>query len=151
MSFLGRLDEQRHVNRSTAAVVGVLIALFGLGGIKVGLGHPFADPQGGKILGQFGVNLLSSSVHLLLAAGLLAAAATGTAGSRLANRLVGGACLLLAVYGLAAGPGSADLLAADDHTNDLHLLLALVLIAVGAVADRARTSGHGPEYRTVRY
>lgn len=151
MTFLGRLDDQHHVNRITAAVVGVLLALFGLAGIKVGLGHPFADPQGGNSLGQFGVNLLSAVVHLLLAAALLAAAAAGTPRARLVNRLVGGACLLLAVYGLAAGPSSADLLAADQHTNDLHLLLALVLIVVGVLADRAPTSGHGPKYRTVRY
>ena len=151
MSFLGGHDDRHQANRGTAAVIGVLLVLFGLAAVQVGLGHPFAGRQGGRVMGLFGANLLSSVVHLLLGVVLLAAAAAGTARARTANRVVGGACLLLALYGLAAETTDGDLLAVQGGTNDLHLLRALVLVAVGVLADRTPTSGNGPRYRTVRH
>lgn len=150
MSLLGAHDDRHRVDRLVAAGVGVLLVLFGADAVRVGLGHAFAGPQGGLVVGQFGADVLSGVVHLLLAAVLLVAGVRGTGAARAADRLVGAVCFVLAVLGLVTRGTGFDLLAARSKTGDLHLVLALLLVGVGVVADRAPTSGHGPRYRTVR-
>lgn len=151
MSFLSAPDDRGRANRIAAGSVAVVLLLFGFAAIPAGLGHPFGGQDGGEVLGLLKANLLSAAVHLALGSVLLAAAVRGTKRARLANRGVGGACLLLAVYGLIAEDTWADLLATNGGDNDLHLVLVLVLLAVGVLADRMPTHGHGPKYRTVRY
>ncbi len=151
---LGPGDGHGTTNRRTGAVVGTLLVVLGGVGVVLAAGHPFAGsagPQTPKAFGQFGTDLLQAILNLILGAVALAAAAAGTHRSRLANRVVGGICLLIGVYGIAALKTSFDLLATDDKANDVHLVLGFLLLVAGIVGDHQRSTGHGRKYRTVSH
>lgn len=150
---LGPGDGHGTTNRMTGAVVGTLLVVLGGVGVVIAAGHPFAGstwPQTPKAFGQFGTDLLQAILNLVLGAVALAAAA-GTHRSRLTNRVVGGICLLIGVYGIAALKTSFDLLATDDKANDVHLVLGFLLLVAGTVGDHQRSTGHGRKYRTVSH
>lgn len=151
---LGPASRRGSTNRITGTVVGVLLVVLGAVGLLVAVGHPFAASAGvhtTKVFGQFGTDLLQAILNLVLGAAVLAAAASGTPRSRLRNQVAGGVCLLIGVYGIAALKTRFDLLATDDKTNDIHLVLGFLLLAAGLVGDHQRSTGSGPKYRTVSH
>lgn len=151
---LGPDDGQGTTNRVAGAGIGTLLVVLGVVGVVLAAGHPFAGsagPQTPKVFGQFGTDLLQAILNLVLGAVALAAAAAGTHRSRLTNKVVGGICLLIGIYGIAALKSSFDLLATDDKTNDVHLVLGFLLLAAGLVGDHQRSTGHGRKYRTVSH
>lgn len=115
------------INAMVAKVVGVVFILVGLLGF---VNNP--------ILGLFGVNLLHNLVHLLSGIVLVAAGfAANGAYARVTNQVFGVVYLLVAILGFLRIETFIDLLALDAGGvspvwgNILHLLLAVVFLAVG--------------------
>lgn len=124
----------KSVNQTVATVFGLVYLLVGVLGFVVD--HDgFADTEGGKLLGLFEVNPLHNIAHLLIGAVLLASAKS-LASARGANTAVGAAYLLLGIVGLFLLDSDANVLALNGADNVLHLASAVLLLAVGASADK---------------
>ncbi|HUR69611.1 MAG TPA: DUF4383 domain-containing protein [Candidatus Thermoplasmatota archaeon] len=115
------------VNKMVAMIAGIVLVLVGILGFVM-------DP----VLGVFEVNVVHNVVHLLSGAVLLFAALTNNgANARMALLIVGGVYALVTVLGFVAPAltesvlmGSATNAATNMADNILHLLLAIVFIAV---------------------
>jgi hypothetical protein len=134
----------RSVNQLVGYGFGATYVVVGLLGFTVSGGHSFAGEHGGDLLGVFAVNGLHNVVHLLVGAALIAAAAAGTAVSKVVNTVVGAVYLLVGLVGVAIGSGSLNLLALNAPDHALHFASAVALIAIGLAADRVRNPAmHG--------
>jgi hypothetical protein len=97
----------------------------------------FAGPMSGaELLGLFSVSVLHNLVHLLF--GVVGLVAARTAGAARSYLLVGGIVyLLLFVYGMVIPmDGPANFVPMNTADNVLHLVLALGMVALGAVLGR---------------
>lgn len=133
----GNGSSGRSVNELVATVFGAVYVLVGILGFFV-KSNGFAANSGGKLLGIFEVNPLHNIAHLLIGAALLAAGRSGLAAARGMNTAVGAAYLLLGVVGLFLLDRSANILALNGADNALHFASAVVLLATGVAADKAR-------------
>jgi cyanate permease len=112
--------------------LGVVFTLVGLAGFLVS--NTFAETDDNTLLG-FEVNHLHNVVHLAIGVVLLAASRK-TATARTANLGIGAAYLGLAVLGPFLTGTEANILALNSPDHVLHLLSGLVLLGVGALADK---------------
>lgn len=118
-------------NRVLGTIFGVFFVAIGIWG--------FFLPDGGAILGIFGVNLLHNCAHLLI--GLILAVAAifgGVASARTVNTIVGAAYLVLGVAGLFLLGTPVNFLAINAPDNVLHFASSVVLLAVGLGAERPK-------------
>jgi len=154
MSFLAGVDDSGRTNRVAGAVLGIVLALFGLASIPPSLGHPFAgsdSPPAALVLGSFRTDLLQALVNLALGLLLVAAALSGTHWSRIANRLVGVVLLAVGAYGIATLDTSLSVFALNDKSTDVHLVLGFLLLVPAVLADRQGSRADGPKYRSVSH
>ena len=124
---------------TAAMVVGATFLLVGVLGFIPGITTDYDDmtfaghESGAKLLGIFEVSVLHNVVHLLFGViGILAARAASTAAWYL---LVGGAVYaVLWLYGLVIDKdSSANFVPLNTADDWLHFVLAVVMIALGAV------------------
>jgi hypothetical protein len=125
-------------------LIGAVFVLVGVAGFIPGLTSNydelgFANHDGAKLLGLFGVNVIHNVAHLGLGiAGLVLAKTAATA----RTYLIGGGVVyfVLFLYGLFVDHGSAANFAAlNSADNVLHLVLALAMIGLGfALGERRR-------------
>ena len=152
MSATGRSAVQpRTPLRTAALLVGATFLLVGLLGFVPGITHPFSDlgaagpDSTAKLLGIFQVSVLHNIVHLLFGVVGLSLART-RAGAR--TFLIGGGAVyfVLWIYGLVIDQESgANFVPVNSADNWLHLVLAIGMVALGAVGLRRLGSRrHGP-------
>lgn len=113
-----------NVQMAVALLFGAVLALVGV------LGPVLAGPEGELII--FGRNYLHDVVHL--GSGVAGIAAGYYAGGKYAaayNKIIGAVYALVTVLGFVFFSVFADLIALNTADNYLHLLLALVFLAVG--------------------
>lgn len=132
----------RDLNKTVATVFGAVYLLVGLIGFAASGGHPVAGPDGGLLLGIFEVNVLHNLVHILIGAVLLGSGMRGTErAAASADTGVGAVYLVVFVYGLVVPLSSAaNIVALNSADNVLHLVSAVLLLAVGLVGSRNRSS-----------
>jgi hypothetical protein len=133
--------EERQPIHAFAATMGLAFLLVGIAGFIPGITSNYdqlelAGPESGaELFGLFEVSVLHNVVHLLFGVGVLAAARV--AWSRL--YLIGGgiAYLGVAVYGMLVDHDSdANFLPINDADTALHVVLALLMLALGVVGTR---------------
>jgi hypothetical protein len=147
----GPLRDDAHAGwvRTVTLAVGAVFLLVGIAGFIPGITSNYDSLQfaghksDAKLIGIFEVSVLHNIVHLLF--GVVGLAAARTARSA-ASYLVGGGVVYAVVwlYGLLVGQESqANFVPLNTADNWLHFLLAVGMIALGAVALRAlrRTPG----------
>ena len=128
-----------------ALIVGVAFLLVGVAGFIPGLTTDFGMlsfmgmGSGAMLLGLFQVSVLHNIVHLLFGiAGLALSRGPRSARNYL---IVGGAVyLVLWIYGLATGMGSANFVPLNTADNWLHFVLGAGMVGLGFVAGRATVS-----------
>lgn len=138
--------------RSTAGLFGLVFLVVGIAGFIPGLTTNYDElaaaghQSDAKLLGIFEVSVLHNLVHLAFgAAGLILSREAFKA----AYYLLGGGVLYAVVwlYGLVVDhDSSANFLPLNDADNWLHLVLAVAMIGLGALAlkklrDHGRTAG----------
>ncbi len=133
--------EERQPIHAFAATMGLVFLVAGIGGFIPGVTSNYDELEfaghesNAKLLGLFEVSVLHNIVHLLFAIGLIAAARYSW--SRL--YLIGGGIAYLGVvlYGvLVEHESDANFLPINDADTALHVVLALVMIALGIVGIR---------------
>lgn len=129
-------DTTRTLNRNAGIVLGALYLLIGVLGFGVTSGLEFAARDGAKLFAAFEVNPLHNVVHLVIGVVLLGAAIQGLEPARIANRVVGGSYLVVAIAGLALVGSDDNVLALNHPDNVLHAFTAIVLLVAGFLADR---------------
>jgi len=136
----------------TALAAGAVFALVGVLGFIPGITTGYSEltfaghESGAMLLGIFQVSILHNIVHLLLgAAGLL----MGRTAMQSKYYLIGGGALYLVIwlYGLFIDQeSSANFIPVNTADNWLHLVLGVVMIALGIVLGRSsRGAGRGRE------
>lgn len=124
-----------------ALVFGVVYLLVGLAGFAVTGVHPFAGMHHHTLV-VFAVNPLHNVIHVVLAAGWLAAAPRPRT-ARLANLALGGLLGLVTVLGFAGVMGMLGMSGLADPDNFLHLATATLALYFGSAAEPARTEAPG--------
>jgi hypothetical protein len=130
----------RSPNRLVGLVIGAVLLTLGLVGLVVTAGVGFVDAAGVLLLGALTLNPLQSLVHVLLGAGLLMAALSSVAASRIVNGTAGGLCLVVGLGGLFLVGTDANVLAVNVIGNVIFFASAVALLAVGIGAERPETS-----------
>lgn len=127
--------------QTTALLIGAVFLLVGIAGFIPGLTtHSsqlgFANEDGAKLVGLFGVNVVHNIAHLAL--GVAGIALAKTPATARAYLLGGGAVyLVLFVYGLAIDKSTQwNFAALNTADNLLHLVLALAMIGLGVALPR---------------
>ena len=126
----------RTVNMTVAAVFGAIYTLVGIAGFFVA--DNFIGQEGRSLLG-FQVNHLHNIVHLLIGLALLAASKTLTS-ARSANLAIGITYIVLGVLGPFITGTEANIIALNTADHYLHAASGLLLVAVGAFADKKSRS-----------
>ncbi|MEV0002806.1 DUF4383 domain-containing protein [Micromonospora sp. NPDC050980] len=128
--------------RRAASGFAVLLLLLGLLGFVPGITSSYAELRfagpgsGARLLGVFQVSALHNVVHVVLGTVGLALART-VAGARAFLLGAGAVYLVLWLHGLAVDRRSeANVLAVNRADTWLHLLLGVVMLALGLVAGR---------------
>ncbi len=127
------------INKKVGIGFGGVYVLVGLLGFAVTGLSGFASMSGPMLLGIFMINPLHNIVHVLVGALLIAGGLASITVSKGVNTTVGAVYLLVFVAGLALQGSSANILALNGADHGLHLVSALLLLAVGIGADRAST------------
>lgn len=130
----------RSPNRLVGLVIGAVLLALGLVGLVVTAGVGFVDAAGVLLLGALTLNPLQSLVHTVLGAGLLMAALSSVAASRVVNGTVGGICLVVGLGGLFLVGTDVNVLAVNVIGNVVFFASAVALLAVGIGAERPETS-----------
>jgi hypothetical protein len=135
---------RREPIQKAALLVGAVFVLVGVAGFIPGLTTNydelgFANHDGAKLLGLFGVNIVHNLAHVALGiAGITLAKTAATA----RTYLVGGGVVyfVLFLYGVIVHQDSAANFAAlNTADNGLHLLLAVAMVGLGlALGERRR-------------
>jgi hypothetical protein len=124
-------------NRLVAAVFGAVYVLVGLVGFFATSNVGFISPDGGLLLGIFEVNPLHNVAHILIGAALLIAGLSNVSAAKGTNTTVGAVYLVLGIIGFFIENTAANILALNTADHFLHLLSAVVLLAVGLGADKS--------------
>jgi hypothetical protein len=127
------------LNTPAALGFGAVFVIVGLAGFFVSGSHDAVGTNGGDLFGLFRVNVLHNLVHVALGAVLVAAGILGGRPAKVVNTLVGSGYLLLFGVGLVVAGTGANVLALNGADHVLHLVLGLVLAAVGLGADRVHS------------
>jgi len=130
----------RSPNRLVGLVIGAVLLALGLVGLVVTAGVGFVDAAGVLLLGALTLNPLQSLVHTVLGAGVLMAALSSVAASRVVNGTVGGICLVVGLGGLFLVGTDVNVLAVNVIGNVVFFASAVALLAVGIGAERPETS-----------
>ncbi len=128
-------------NRLVATIFGAIYLVVGLLGFLATGRVAFVGPEGGLLLGIFEVNPLHNIAHLIIGAALLTAGLTSVRASKSANITVGVIYLLLGIVGFFIVDTPANILALNTADHFLHLVSAIVLLAVGFAAERVPQGG----------
>ncbi len=135
----------RSVNQPVGMALGVLLVAVGIVGFTVSGGHAVAGPDGGELFGVLGVNVLHNVLHLLLGALLIVGAAAGVQVARRTNTVIGVGFAVLGLVGPIVSATSWNVLALNGAAHVANVLVALLLIGVGLLADspviRTRSPG----------
>ncbi len=111
--------------KTIVMVLGVVFIIIGVWGL-------FGTP----IAGLFAVNMLHDIVHIVSGVLAIIFAMRGEDGARGFSKVFGVIYLLVAILGFAAPAFMANLLAINGADNILHLVLGVVLLAVGFLGRR---------------
>jgi Domain of unknown function (DUF4383) len=147
----GAAGRDRTDIQKASLAFGVIFLLVGILGFIPGITGDYGellafDDQGAGLLHTFGVNILENIAHLLFGVAGLLAAATWAASK---NYFIWGGVIYLALwlYGILIDlDSSANFFGLNEASNWLHLVLGLVMLAVGfllsrrVVADRPATA-----------
>jgi hypothetical protein len=124
-----------------AFLIGAVFLLVGSAGFIPGLTTHFgrlgfANEDGARLLGLFGVNVVHNVLHMAL--GVAGIALSRTASAARTYLLAGGAAyLVLFIYGLAIDKGTQwNFAALNNADNWLHFILAVAMVTLGAVLPR---------------
>ncbi|MET1043955.1 MAG: DUF4383 domain-containing protein [Microbacteriaceae bacterium] len=128
-------------NRLVATIFGAVYLVVGLLGFLATGRVAFVGPDGALLLGIFEVNPLHNIAHLIIGAALLTAGLTSVRASKSANITVGVIYLLLGIVGFFIVDTPANILALNTADHFLHLVSAIVLLAVGFAAERVPQGG----------
>jgi hypothetical protein len=126
----------RSPNRWVALLFGAGYIALGATSFAVTAGMGLTATPGSLLLGLIEVNPLGAVVHLAIGAALLVTGIVGVRPARTANAIVGTACLVLGMTGLFVVGTELNLLALNGVGNVLHFGSAVLLLAVGAGAER---------------
>ena len=126
----------RSPNRIVAVAFGAVYVLVGLLGFLATSNVGFVSQDGGLLLGIFEVNPLHNVAHLLIGAALLIAGLSNVSAAKGTNTTVGAVYLVLGIIGFFIENTAANILALNTADHFLHLLSAVVLLAVGLGADK---------------
>jgi hypothetical protein len=126
----------RSPNRIVAAAFGAVYVLVGLLGFLATNNVGFVSSEGGLLLGIFEVNPLHNVAHLLIGAALLIAGLSNVSAAKGTNTTIGAVYLVLGIIGFFIENTAANILALNTADHFLHLLSAVVLLAVGLGADK---------------
>ncbi|MFD3443495.1 DUF4383 domain-containing protein [Microbacteriaceae bacterium 4G12] len=127
----------RSPNRIVAVAFGAVYVLVGLLGFFATSNVGFVSPDGGLLLGIFEVNPLHNVAHLLIGAALLIAGLSNVSAAKGTNTTIGAVYLVLGIIGFFIENTAANILALNTADHFLHLLSAVVLLAVGLGADKS--------------
>ncbi|WP_108249727.1 DUF4383 domain-containing protein [Planctomonas deserti] len=127
----------RSPNRIVAVAFGAVYVLVGLLGFFATSNVGFISPDGGLLLGIFEVNPLHNVAHLLIGAALLIAGLSNVSAAKGTNTTIGAVYLVLGIIGFFIENTAANILALNTADHFLHLLSAVVLLAVGLGADKS--------------
>jgi hypothetical protein len=139
---VGHANDAAKFLRSVATLFGAVFLLVGILGFVPGITTDYdqlkfaGHESEAKLLGIFQVSVLHNIAHLLFGVVGLAVAKNARAA---AAYLVGGGLvyLLLFIYGITVGHHSdANFLPLNSADNVLHILLAVAMIALGAIGYR---------------
>ncbi len=126
----------RSPNRIVAVAFGAVYVLVGLLGFLATNNVGFVSAEGGLLLGIFEVNPLHNIAHLLIGAALLIAGLSNVSAAKGTNTTIGAVYLVLGIIGFFIENTAANILALNTADHFLHLLSAVVLLAVGLGADK---------------
>lgn len=115
--------------KKVALVFGIIFIIVGLLGF---VNNP--------VIGLFNVNTLHNLVHIILGLILAGVAWKNADASGSALKWVGIIYILLAVIGFIWGLGFVNVMAGNDPDNWLHLVLGIILAAVGWSAKKGMSS-----------
>jgi hypothetical protein len=135
------------LHQPIATVVGVVFLLVGVAGFIPGITTNYDQMEfaghmsDAKLLGVFEVSVLHNIVHLLF--GIAGLALSRTVSQAFAYLVGGGAIyLVLWLYGLVVDHGSdANFVPLNDADNWLHLVLGVVMIALGVLGRQEARRG----------
>ena len=122
-------------NRAVATLVGAVYLLAGLLGFAVTLGVRLSAVTDGLLLGLFGADIVHSAAHLIVGFVLVVAGLSSTGAAKLASTFIGAGTLALGVVGFFILRDTFAGLALTSADNALHFGSAVLLLAVGIVAD----------------
>lgn len=141
--------EERQPIHAFAATLGLAFLLVGLAGFIPGITTNydelgFAGPDSGaELFGVFQVSVLHNIVHLLFGLGFFAAARVAWARAYLLGGGIG--YLGVAVYGMLVDRDSdANFLPINDADTVLHVVLGLLMLALGIVGTRLSQARPAP-------
>lgn len=123
-------------NRLVATIFGIVYLLVGLIGFLVTGGTDFAATDGPLLLGIFMINPLHNVVHLLIGAALLIAGLSSVPAAKGVNGVVGAVYLLVGIVGFFIADTAFNILALNVADHFLHLVSAVILLAVAIGADK---------------
>jgi hypothetical protein len=132
----------RSAVQSVAMLFGVVFLVVGILGFIPGITTDYGDlkfageDSAAELLGIFQVSILHNIVHLLFGIAGLALARTFE-GARL--YMIGGGIVYLALWILGL-VGGAEWIPANDADHWLHLVLGIVMIGLGYLTSRERTT-----------
>lgn len=124
-----------------ALLIGAVFLLVGIAGFIPGLtthySHlGFANEDGARLVGLFGVNVIHNVLHMAL--GVAGLALAKTPASARTYLLAGGAAyLVLFIYGLSIDRGTQwNFAALNTADNWLHFILAIAMVGLGSALPR---------------
>jgi hypothetical protein len=126
------------LNGPIALGFGATFVIIGLAGFFVSGSHDAVGADGGELFDLFQVNVLHNIVHVAVGAVLVAAGILGGRPAKATNIVVGAGYLVLFAVGLVVVGTGANLIALNGADNVLHLVLGIVLAAVGLGTNRER-------------
>lgn len=127
-------------NRLVGIIFGAVYVAVGLLGFMVTGTVAFSATSGELLIGVFEVNPLHNVAHLVIGAALLIGGLASVMAAKITNGTVGAVYLLLGIIGFFIENTTLNVLALNSADHYLHLITAVVLIAVALAADRNVTS-----------
>lgn len=127
-------------NRLVGMIFGAIYIVVGLLGFTVTSTVAFTTTSGELLIGVFEVNPMLNVAHLIIGAALLIAGLASVMAAKITNGAVGAVFLLLGIVGFFIEDTTLNVLALNAADHYLHLVSAVVLIAVALAADRNVTS-----------